>query len=231
MVFEESSKEVDIEKILSDSRLLSEKLTLFLEEFEERCKIYRNDVTAGKNFPEHFVSFIRYNDFCFIAPEIYPELSSKKLGAEIAKAFAQQQLDKLKDEVAFAEKKWKVYEKLLCLSNGYKYSYASIQSDMLSEFDTSWELYLEPKTSNFFERMKRSHFDISESFKKDFSEEISRVIKDLLGEAHGKKFTVLSRINSEQDRLASIISELTECISIFESQIDELNKLKNTLII
>lgn len=222
---------MDIEKILSDSRLLSQKLALFLEEFEKRTRNYQKDAMPGKKFPELFIPFRRHNDFCCIAQEIYPKLCTKKLRLETAKAFAQQQLDKLKDEAAFAEKKWKVYEKLLCLSNGYKYSYASIQSDMLSEFDTSWELYLEPETSNFFERMERSHFDISESFKKDFSEEISRVIKDLLGEAHGKKFTVLSRINSEQDRLVSIISELTECISIFESQIDELNKLKNTLII
>lgn len=227
----EKKKFMDFEKVLSNSRLISRELNLFLEEFEKRKELYAKDIASGKKFSEMLVSFWKYNDFYIDSEKIHSRLCTMKNALISEKNKAQQRLHELEDEAAFAEKKWKIYEKLLRLSKGYNYSYATLHFEMYNAFDASWELYLEPETSQLFDRMEALRLDIPKSFKKDFEEEINRVLKESLGESYGKKFTILSRINVEYARVSSIIPKMTECISIIEEQIDELNELRNNLII
>ena len=222
---------MDFEKALSDSRIISRELGLFLDEFKKRKVIYENDIASGKKFSEMLVSFWNYNDFYIDSEQIYSRLCAIKNALISGKNNAQQRLSDLENEAAFAEKKWKIYEKLLRLSKGYNYSYATLRFEMYSAFDASWELYLEPKTSQLFDKMEALRLDIPESFKKDFEEEINRVLKESLGESYGKKFTILSRINAEYANISSLIPKMAECISIIEGQIKELNELRNNLIV
>lgn len=222
---------MDFEKALSNSRLISQELSLFLDEFKKRKLIYEKDVENGKKFSETLVSFWNYNDFYIDSEEIHSRLCTIKNALISAKNNAQHRLYELKNEATFVEKKWKIYEKLLRLTTGYNYSYATLHSEMYDAFDTSWELYLEPETSQLFDRMEALRLDISESFKKDFEEDINRVLRESLGESYGNKFTILSRINAEYDKVSSLIPKMTECISIIEKQLDELNRLRNNLIV
>lgn len=227
----EKKKFMDFEKALSDSRIISQELGLFLDEFKKRKVIYKKDIASGKKFSEMLVSFWKYNDFYIDSEKIHSKLCAIKNALICEKNNAQRRLCELEDEATFAEKKWKIYEKLLCLSKGYNYSYTTLHFEMYNAFDASWELYLEPETSQLFDRMEALRLDIPKSFKKDFEEEITRVLKESLGESYGKKFTILSRINVEYAKVSSLIPKMTECISIIEDQIKELNELRNNLII